>query len=124
MPKTPPSPKELLLTHLDWNIQQLGEALKQGTTEYYKSAALQRFGHSYLMALKTIHSFSNQKTETDEKECIELANQNGWTEDKSQWDQMVNDFKSINQKPNLEQVESIYEKLPAYEKELKKLRFS
>ena len=38
---------QVLLTHFNWNLQRLEEVLKQEKTDYFKGAALQRFGHTY-----------------------------------------------------------------------------
>jgi hypothetical protein len=120
---TPASHKKVLLTHLDWNLQRLDEVLKQGKTDYFKSAALQRFGHTYDMAIKSIHGFGepDETEEIKDEECIKLAAQNGWTLDIRQWKEMIIDYQSINQKPDSQQTESVYQKLPDYQQTLKNL---
>jgi hypothetical protein len=120
MSKVPPSQTQILLTHLDWNLQRLDEVLKQGSTDYFKSAALQRFGHTYTMAIKSMRGFADFNLETDEQ-CIDRATQNGWTEGFSQWEEMTADFKSINQKPTEQVAEAIYQKLPRYQQAFKHL---
>jgi hypothetical protein len=122
--QTPSSQKKVLLTHLDWNLQRLDEALKQKSTDYFKGAALQRFGHTYTMAIKSICGFENLKEEardTNDERCFEMANQNGWTEDPPQWQEMIADYKRINQKPDKEETEVIYQKLPRYSQAFKNL---
>ena len=122
MSQTPPQQKKVLLIHLDWNLQRLDEVLNQGSTEYFKSAALQRFGHTYTMAMKSICGFGQPNTEeTNDQQCIELASQNGWTEEQLQWEEMIADYKCINQKPNEQEAEAIYQKLPRYQKAFKYL---
>jgi hypothetical protein len=125
----PSSQKKVLLTHLDWNLQRLDEALKQESTDYFKGAALQRFGHTYTMAIKSIRGFENIQEdagkanyeETNDEHCIELANQNGWTEDSPQWLEMIADYKRINQKPDKQETEAVYQKLPRYQQVFKNL---
>jgi hypothetical protein len=120
----PSSQKKVLLTHLDWNLQRLDEALKQNSTDYFKSAALQRFGHTYTMAIKSIRCFENLKEEasnTNDERCFELANQSGWTEGPPQWQEIIADFKSINQNPDKQETEAVYQKLPRYQKAFKNL---
>jgi hypothetical protein len=127
--QTPSSQKKVLLTHLDWNLQRLDEALKQESTDYFKGAALQRFGHTYTMAIKSIRGFENLQEdadkandeETNDEYCIELANQNGWTEDSPQWLEMIADYKRINQKPDKQETEAVYQKLPRYQQAFKNL---
>ena len=121
MSQTPSQQKKILLTHLGWNLQRLDEVLKQGNTDYFKSAALQRFGHTYTMAMKSIRRFRESKAETDDEQCITLAIQNGWIEDQPQWAEMIADQKRINQKPTEQEAETIYQKLPGYLQAFKNL---
>ncbi len=123
MSKTPSPQKKGLLTHFDWNLQRLDEVLSQENTDYFKGAALQRFGHTYTMAIKTIRGFDESNTEPsqNDEDCIALAAKNGWAEESAQWQEMISDFKQINQKPNDHEVEVIYQKLPLYQKAFKRL---
>ncbi|MZG29640.1 MAG: hypothetical protein F3741_02360 [Nitrospinae bacterium] len=117
----PESHKKVLLTHLDWNLQRLDEALKQESTDYFKSAALQRFGHTYTMAVKCIKGFGElEESAANEEQCFELAIESGWTENLLQWRQMVEDYQSINKKPQ-QDTEAIYQKLPGYQKAITNL---
>jgi hypothetical protein len=118
------SQKKILLTHLNWNLQRLDEVLKQGQTDYFKSAALQRFGHAYIMAIKSIHGFGEPKDETEvikEEECIKMATEKDWNLDPLKWHEMITDYQRINQKPNEKQTEAVYQKLPDYLKTLENL---
>ena len=124
MSQTPAPQKKILLTHLDWNLQRLDEVLKQGNTDYFKSAALQRFGHTYTMAIKSIRGFEESKGDIEEfndEQCIERAKENGWTENPPQWQEMIADFRRINQKPDKQETEAVYQKLPQYQQAFKKL---
>ena len=124
MSQTPSPQKKVLLTHLDWNLQRLDEALKQESTDYFKGAALQRFGHAYTMAIKTIRGFENlqeEAVETNDEQYIEMANQNGWTEDPLQWQEMIADFKRINQKPDMQETDVVYQKLSSYQQAFENL---
>ncbi len=120
MPQTPPK-KKVLLTHLDWNLQRLDESIKQGHTDYYKSAALQRFGYTYTMAIKNIHGFAEFEEEPEEEKCIARATQSRWIGDSHQWEEMTTDFKRINQKPAVKEAEEIFQKLPLYQQALNEL---
>ena len=120
----PASQKNILLTHLDWNLQRLDEILKQGETDYFKSAALQRFGHAYTMSIKSINEFigpKDRKEEIKDEECIKLATQNGWNVDPIKWHEMITDYQRINQKPDDQQTEAVYQKLPDYQQAMKSL---
>jgi hypothetical protein len=120
MSKVPPSQEKIILTHLDWNLQRLDEVLKQGNTDYFKSAALQRFGHAYTMVIKCLRHFIKIENQTD-VECMALAIKNNWTENPSLWEEMVVDFKQINNKPSEQEAEAIYQKLSLYQQAFKSL---
>ena len=119
MKEIPSSELEVLLTHFSWNLQRLEEVLKQEKSDYFKSAALQRFGHSYNIALKIIRSYAKSKSipcKTDEK-CFEIAVQNGWMKKQPEWKEIIADFQRINQKPQ-QDIESVYSKLATYHNSL------
>ena len=70
MEEISPSESQVLLTHFDWNLQRLAEVLKQEQNDYFKGAALQRFGHTYDIAIKVIRSIAQWKNlpyQTDEQ---------------------------------------------------------
>ena len=110
-----PSELQVLLTHYDWNLQRLDEVLKQEQSDYFKGAALQRFGHTYDMVLKTLRAFAqwqNLPCQTDEQ-CFEAAVSSGWMKKQSDWKEMVTDYQCINQKPP-QNAETVYGKLATF----------
>ena len=115
MKEIPPSELEVLLTHFSWNLQRLDEVLKLEKSDYFKSAALQRFGHTYNIALKIIRSYALSKRipcKMDER-CFETAVQNGWMKNQPEWKEITADFHRINKKPQ-QDIESVYCKLATY----------
>ena len=115
MKEIPSSKLEVLITHFSWNLQRLDEVLQQEKSDYFKSAALQRFGHTYNIALKIIRSYAKSKKiacKMDER-CFETAVQNGWMKNQPEWKEITADFQLINQKPKKD-IESVYSKLAAY----------
>jgi hypothetical protein len=115
MSKKTPAELQVLLTHFDWNLQRLDEVLKQEQSDYFKGAALQRFGHTYDMVLKTLRAFAqsqNLPCQTD-GQCFEAAVNSGWMEKQSNWKEMVADYQCINQKPP-QNAETVYCKLAAF----------
>ena len=117
MTKISPSETKVLLNHLDWNLQRLEEVLKEEKTEYFKGAALQRFGHTYEIALKIISSFAQSKSIfcKSEEQYFEIAVQKGWIKNQPKWTEIIADYQKINQKPKHD-IENIYSKLVIYHK--------
>jgi len=119
MKKTPSPELEVLLNHFNWNLQRLDEVLKKEKSDYFKGAALQRFGHTYNIALKIIQSYAQSKSipcKIDER-CFETAVQNGWMKNQPEWKEIIADFQRINQKPQ-QDIESVYSKLATYHNSL------
>ena len=117
MEEISPSQSQVLLTHFDWNLQRLAEVLKQEQNDYFKGAALQRFGHTYDIAIKVIKSIAQWKNlpyQTDEQ-CFETALENGWLDKQPSWTEMAEDYQRINQKLQ-QNTEDVYLKLPTYYK--------
>ena len=113
---------QVLLTHLDWNLKRLDEVLKQEKSDYFKGAALQRFGHTYDMVLKTLRAFAqwqNLPCQTDEQ-CFETAVSNGWMQKLTDCKEMATDYQLINHKPP-QDAGTVYEKLPAFYNALSQL---
>ena len=122
MSQKTPSELQVLLTHFDWNLQRLNEVLKQEQSDYFKGAALQRFGHTYDMVLKTLRAFAqwqNLSCQTDEQ-CFETAVSSGWMEQQTDWKEMAADYQRINQKPP-QDAETVYGKLPTFHYALSQL---
>ena len=63
---------KIVLSHFNWSLARLKEAIAKEDTEYYRGAALQRFGLTYDMALKTIRAFAKEQdhTCTDDESCF------------------------------------------------------
>ncbi len=117
MKEISPSEQEVLLNHFDWNLQRLEEIIKQEESDYFKGAALQRFGHTYDTALKIIQSFAQSKSIPCKmgERCLETAIQNGWMKKQPDWTEIAADYHRINQKPQ-QDIESVYSKLTTYHK--------
>ncbi len=113
MSQTSPTKPQVLLTHFEWNLQRLSEVLQQDQTEYFKGAALQRFGHTYDMSLQNIRAFADLKSQpcnTDEQ-CFETAALNGWIG--PGWKDLADDYQKITQKPQ-QDADLVYGKLESY----------
>ena len=122
MPQKIPSELQILLTHFDWNLQRLDEVIKQEQSDYFKGAALQRFGLTYDMVLKNLRAFAqwqNLPCQTDEQ-CFEAAVSSGWMEQQFNWKDMIADYQCIKQKPP-QNAETVYEKLTTFHIALRQL---
>ena len=78
MPKQPTP--QIVLTHFDWSLARLKEAIEKEDTEYYRGAALQRFGLTYDTALKTIRAFAKEQdhTCTGDESCFLWVEEKQW----------------------------------------------
>ena len=117
MEEISPSESQVLLTHFDWNLQRLDEVLKQEQNDYFKRAALQRFGHTYEIAIKVIKSIAQWKNlpcQTDEQ-CFETALEKGWLGKQPCWTEMIEDYQRINQESQTD-TENVYLNLTTYHK--------
>lgn len=115
MSQKTPTELQVLLTHFEWNLQRLDEVLKQEQSDYFKGAALQRYGHTYDIVLKTLRAFAkwqNLPCQTEEQ-CFETAVSSGWIGTQSDWKEMVTDYQRINQKPP-QDAEIVYGKLATF----------
>ena len=55
-----PTP-QIILTHFNWSLARLKEAIENEDTEYYRGAALHRFRLTYDVALETIRAFAKEQ---------------------------------------------------------------
>jgi hypothetical protein len=89
---------DILLTHLDWNIQHLGEVLKQDSSDYFRGAALQRFGLTGDSAFKCMQTFAMQNGETCNslEECVQLAAKKDWLNLNDTWTGLISAYDKIS----------------------------
>ncbi len=93
------SSPEIILTHFDWNIQRLDEMLKQEASDYFRSAALQRFGLTGDSALKCLQAFARQEGQSCDslEECIQFADKAGWVNLNDTWKELISEHEKIAQ---------------------------
>jgi len=117
-----PTP-EIILTHFDWSLARLKEAIKNENTEYYRGAALQRFRLTYDVALETIRAFaieSEQVCSTDES-CLRWVEKKQWLVKNAEWKVMIKHYKKIKNQPKDNELDEIYIELKTYYSLLKYL---
>jgi len=119
-------PLKILLTHLEWNLKRMEEFQKEEKTDYFRDAALQRYGFTFDSALRCIRAgalLKNQPCETAEQ-CFELAAGEGWWGQNADWQAMVTAHAKMNPTSLQEHADAIYEKLSAFQIQFKNLYHS
>ena len=91
-------PLNVLLTHLEWNLKRMEEIQKEKKTDYFRDAALQRYGFTFDSALKCIRAGALLKSQTCEtaEECFELAERLGWLGQNADWQALVSAHEKMN----------------------------
>ena len=116
-------PLKVLLTHLEWNIKRMAEVQKEEKTDYFRDAALQRYGFTFDSALKCIRAgarLQNLQCKTAE-ECFELAERQEWLGPNADWPALVDAHEKMNPASIKDHADAIYEKLTAFHSQLKNL---
>jgi hypothetical protein len=111
------SSPEILLTHLDWNLHRLKDVLKQEKSEYFRDAALQRFGFTCDLAIKCIRAFAAKQGKQCEEtplHCFKLAARELWMDHNSDWKEMVDSYNRMSSAPLSEEADRIFSRLDAY----------
>lgn len=119
-------PLKILLTHLEWNLKRMAEVQREEKTDYFRDAALQRYGFTCDSALRCIRAGALPKNQPCETvaECFELAAGEGWWGRNADWQAMVTAHAKMNSAARQEHVDAIYEKLSAFQTQLKNLYHS
>ena len=104
---------KIILPHLNWSIMRLKEAINKEDTEYYRGAALQRFGLTYKVAVKVIIAFATEEGETcvSDEDCFKWLKKKKWLENNSDWNLLIEDYQSIQNQPQVITTNKIYHKL-------------
>ncbi len=110
----PPPSLKILLTHLEWNLQRLEEILKNEATEYYRDAALQRFGHCMDMAVKCLEAAAAQEESKTGSAGFHRAVENRWIADTEHLESMLADHAALPEKSESAPPAAVFEKLDRY----------
>jgi hypothetical protein len=104
---------KIILPHLNWSIMRLKEVVNKEDTEYYRGAALQRFGLTYKVAMKVIIAFATEEGETcvSDEDCFKWLKKKKWLENNSDWNLLIEDYQSIQNQPQVITTNKIYHKL-------------
>lgn len=109
-------PLNVLLTHLNWNLQRMAEMETQARTEYFRNAALQRYGFTFDSALRCIKAYAREQHESCEsaEECLRLADSRGWLPQGTDWVEMLDSYVKMQPDSLAQHGDSIFEKLKTY----------
>ena len=110
------SSPHIILTHLNWSLARLKEAIDKEKTQYYRDAALHRFKLTYDVTLETIRAFAKQQGEniSTDKSCFQWAKEKQWLGSNTNWENILLDYQRILNKPGNEEAEKIYSELRKY----------
>ncbi len=110
-----PTP-QIVLGHFDWSLARLKEAIAKEDTEYYRGAALQRFGLTYDIAIKTIRAFAMEQGDAcaDDLSCFQWADEKQWLTINTDWKIMMADYQTAQNRPEREEAKTIYDSLKNY----------
>ena len=112
----PEDPTKILLTHFDWTLQRMSESLQNEKTDYYRDAALQRFGHTFDLSVKCIQAFAeNMDTPCQSaRECFEIAVKNNWVSKDDNWEDVLQSYDNVKQQLKGEPAGAVYNKLERF----------
>ena len=107
---------QIILPHLNWSLTRLKEAIEKEDTEYYRKAALQRFGLTYEVALKVIRAFAEEQGETcsTDEACFQWVKEKQWLEKNVDYNCIQADYQRVQNQPEAKEVEKIYGELRTY----------
>ena len=92
------------------------EAINKEDTEYYRGAALQRFGLTYKVAMKVIIAFAIEEGETcvSDEDCFKWLKKKQWLEKDSDWNLMTENYQSILNQPQIKTTNKTYLNLQSH----------
>ena len=104
---------QIILPHLNWSLTRLKEAIEKEDTEYYRGAALQRFGLTYEVALKVIRAFAEEQGETcsTDEACFQWVKEKEWLGKDVDWNAMIANYQRIQSPPGDKDMNKIYDGL-------------
>ncbi len=117
------SPK-ILLTHFDWTLSRLQEILNNEKTDYFRDAALERFGFTYDMAVKCLQALSHTLGEPCETpdECFAFSIKMKLLDQEENGRRLIDAYKAIKQPKPVPEADGIFASLPEFIEIFKQLR--
>ena len=110
-----PTP-QIILSHFNWSLARLKEAIENESTEYYRGTALHRFSLTYDVALETIRAFAREQGQvcSTEEDCFQWVKEKQWLEKKVDCNFIKADYQRIQERLKAKEAEKIYDELQTY----------
>ena len=110
-----PTP-QIILTHFDWSVARLKEAIENEDTEYYRGAALHRFRLTYEVALETIRAFAKKQDQicSTDQSCFQWVEKKNWLEKNINWGPMLAHYERVKSQSKDKELDSVYIELKTY----------
>ena len=107
------SPSKTILPHFDWTLQRFDEMLRQEKSDYFRDAALDRFGLTFDLALKSLHAFAAEKgvVRNSPREYFKWAGEMDWFGEGQDWDEIVSAYNLIKLSEKGGKADDIYSRL-------------
>ena len=110
------STPQIKLNHLEWSLARLKESIENEDTEYYRGAALNRFSLTCSVALETIRAFAKENKQTcfTDESCFQWVEKQNWLEKNMCWEDMLDLYKRIKNRPIIKEGDKNYIILKSY----------
>ena len=107
---------QIILTHFNWSLARLKEAIENESTKYHRSAALDRFRLTYDAALKTIRAIAKKQGQTfsGDEACFQWVEGKQWLKKGADWNVMQANYKKVQNRPEDKEADKIYHELKTY----------
>ena len=107
------SPSKAILPHFDWSLQRLDEMIHQEKSDYFRDAALDRFGLTFDLALKSLRAFADEQgvVKNSTGEYFDWAGGNNWFGEGEDWVEIVTFYDQVKQGEKGGHAEHVYSRL-------------
>ena len=116
-----PSKSQIVLNHLDWNIQHVEQILNNEKTDYYRDAAIQRFCQVFEASQKSLNALAQEKGNTIKlsDDYLKITKKEKWA--KETCDSVIRDYQLVRDGFKSDLAETIYPRLSNYHAFFQKL---
>ena len=113
---------KILLVNFDWSVKHLQEILGREKTDYYRDAALQRFGFTFSLGLKCIKAALGNDPQCETPQlCFKLAAEKGWLDENTDWKNLVASYEKTDPAVIDSHADAVYKNLAVHLKDFQSL---